>query len=113
MKILLLVLSMMFATMASADGVLAKMEEVSGGIQITVNDFAHAANSFEVYTCNIDFGGWVYTMSAVSTTINSKKYYRCTDQGSLQSGVEYKVFFTFEDFQDYKSKTADFTLKAN
>ena len=94
MRYLLLILFLAFNVGAAP--LLATMEQQGGAITITFTDFADA-QGFENYTCNVDFGGWVYTMPARKIMLNDEAHYRCTDQGGLQSGQRYDVWFTFED----------------
>lgn len=110
MKSLFFILLTTFSISAMAVAPLAKMENVNGNIAITVSDFGDAG-AFEKYKCHVDFGSWVYHMDAFG--FGGDKY-RCLDQGVLQSGVAYDVYFTFKEWPtDYESQTATFTLKAN
>jgi len=107
-KLLFIIITMCsFSVMAAAP--LAKMEAINSNVAITFNDFADIVG-FEYYKCYVDFGTWQYEMAASAVSINGETYYRCLDQGSLSTGVEYEVYITFENRDDYIARTPIFML---
>jgi len=113
MKNILIVMCILFSGSLLASTPMAKMENLNGAIQITFSDFAEAVG-FENYKCEINMGTWVYSIPANKVVFNNQTYYRCVDQGSLQTGVFYKVSFLFEDRPyNYLSYSPNFLLKAN